>query len=182
MEFEIRILDDRLHEWGFPSFGSEMAAGLDLHACLDEPLLLQPQAAPMLIPTGFAIRLGDPNWSALILPRSGLGHKNGLVLGNSVGVVDADYEGTCYVSAWNRNPASCHGDVVERAQAPIEIKPGDRIAQMIFVNVTRPTLRCVTSFDGKSLRGNQGFGSTGVDGLVARQQSGAGSGAVDRGS
>src|SRR6195256_4653033 len=104
LKAELKILDARLPGWGFPHYGSELAAGLDLHACLHEPLLLKPQQAPVLISAGFAFRIGDPNWCALVLPRSGLGHREGLVLGNAVGLIDADYEGTCFVSAWNRNP------------------------------------------------------------------------------
>ena len=119
---ELKILDPRLPGWGFPHHGSELAAGLDLHACIDTPLLLRPQMPAMLISAGIAFRIGDPEWCALVLPRSGLGHREGLVLGNAVGLIDADYEGPCLVSAWNRNPV--------RSDDPAEgilIEPGDLI-------------------------------------------------------
>ena len=106
LPIELKILDPRLRGWGFPHYGSEHAAGLDLHACIDEPLLLRPQAPPVLISSGIAFRIGDPDWCALVLPRSGLGHREGLVLGNAVGLIDPDYEGACLISAWNRNPAA----------------------------------------------------------------------------
>src|ERR1051325_2510544 len=105
LPIELKILDPRLAEWGFPHCGSERSAGLDLHACIDEPLLLRPQAPAVLISAGIAFRIADPDWCALVLPRSGLGHRDGLVLGNAVGVIDADYEGSLLISAWNRNPA-----------------------------------------------------------------------------
>ena len=106
LEIELKILDRRLPGWGFPHYGSALAAGLDLHACLEAPLLLRPQAPAVLISAGMAFRIGDPDWCALVLPRSGLGHREGLVLGNAVGLIDADYEGPCLISAWNRNPAT----------------------------------------------------------------------------
>lgn len=155
MQVELQILDPRLPGWGFPSRGSQLAAGLDLHACLDAPLLLQPQAPATLISAGIAFRIGDPEWCALVLPRSGLGHKRGLVLGNTVGVIDADYEGPCLISAWNRNPAQ-GGD-------SIEIRPGDRIAQLVFTRITRPELVVVPSFSSAAGRQEAGFGSTGVE-------------------
>lgn len=149
-EVGIRLLDPRLAEWGFPRWGSAQAAGLDLHACLDAPLDLAPQAAPALIPAGFAVLIRDPEWCGLVFPRSGLGHRDGLVLGNGTGVIDADYEGPLMISAWNRNPA---GD-------PIRIRPGDRIAQLVFSRATRP--RLVVTEDGpESARGGGGFGSSG---------------------
>src|SRR5881227_508369 len=135
---ELKILDPRLSGWGFPHYGSEFAAGLDLHACIESPLLLRPQAPAALISAGLAFRIGDPEWCALVLPRSGLGHKRGLVLGNTVGLIDADYEGPCLISAWNRNPAQ-GGD-------SIEIRPGDRIAQLIFTRISRPEFVLVPSF------------------------------------
>ena len=156
MKIELKILDRRLPGWGFPSRGSQLAAGLDLHACLDAPLVLQPQAPAALISAGIAFRIGDPEWCALVLPRSGLGHKRGLVLGNTVGVIDADYEGPCLISAWNRNPAQGGGD-------NIEIQPGDRIAQLVFTRITRPEFVIVPAFLGKSGRQEAGFGSTGVE-------------------
>jgi dUTP pyrophosphatase len=151
---ELKILDPRLPGWGFPAYGSSLAAGLDLHACLDEPLLLEPQAPAVLISSGIAFRIGDPDWCGLVLSRSGLGHRQGLVLGNSVGLIDADYEGTCLISAWNRNP-SPHGK-------GILIKPGDRIAQLVFTRITRPEFAVVTAFSATGERQVSGFGSTGV--------------------
>lgn len=152
MKVELRILDPRLPDWGFPCWGSSLAAGLDLHACIDDPLLLKPQMPAVLISAGFACRIGDPEWCALMLPRSGLGHREGLVLGNTVGVIDADYEGPCLISAWNRNPA---GD-------PIRIRPGDRIAQLMFTRIARPEFTVVSAFSATGIRQNGGFGSTGI--------------------
>ena len=153
MKVELKILDPRLAGWGFPSWGSSLAAGLDLHACLDSPLVLKPQAAAILISAGIAFRIADPEWCALVLPRSGLGHKRGLVLGNTVGVIDADYEGPCLISAWNRNPG---GD-------GIAIQPGDRIAQLVFTRIARPEFAIVSSFSASGSRQDSGFGSTGVE-------------------
>ena len=155
MKVELKILDPRLLGWGFPSRGSRLAAGLDLHACIDGPLVLQPQAPAALISAGIAFRIGDPEWCALVLPRSGLGHKRGLVLGNTVGVIDADYEGPCLISAWNRNPA--------RGGDDIEIRPGDRIAQLVFTRITRPDFVIVSAFSHDCGRQDAGFGSTGVE-------------------
>jgi len=154
MEVEVRVLDPRLERWAFPSWGSDLAAGLDLYACLDEPLELQPHGQPVLIPSGLAIHIGDPDWCALVVPRSGLGHKAGLVLGNTIGVIDADYTGPCMISAWNRNPAS--------SGIVLTINPGDRIAQMVFTRITRPSFKIVPEFSRTSARGAGGFGSTGV--------------------
>jgi dUTP diphosphatase len=154
---ELKILDPRLSEWGFPHYGSELAAGLDLHACIDAPLLLRPQASAVLISAGIAFRIGDPGWCALVLPRSGLGHRKGLVLGNAVGLIDPDYEGPCLVSAWNRNPA--------RSDDPAEgilISPGDRIAQLVFTRIARPRFAVVAQFSQSGGRQAGGFGSTGT--------------------
>ena len=164
MKVELKILDARLPGWGFPSWGSNMAAGLDLHACLDAPLMLVPQAPAVLISAGIAFRIGDAEWCALVLPRSGLGHNRGLVLGNTVGVIDADYEGPCLISAWNRYPASS-GDA-------IEIRPGDRIAQLVFTRIARPELTIVSAFSEIGQRQEGAFGSTGVE--VACPESPAG--------
>ena len=153
MNVDVKLLDARLPGWGFPHWGSDMAAGLDLFACIDEPLTLEPGAAPTLVSSGIAIRIGDPGWCAIIAPRSGLGHR-GLVLGNTVGIIDADYEGPCLISAWNRNGSG--------SGQPITIAPGDRLAQMLFVPVTRPCFRVVQEFGGESARGSGGFGSTGI--------------------
>jgi dUTP pyrophosphatase len=154
---ELKILDPRLSEWSFPHYGSELAAGLDLHACIESPLLLRPQAAAVLISAGIAFRIGDPEWCALVLPRSGLGHREGLVLGNAVGLIDPDYEGPCLVSAWNRNAA--------RTDDPAEgilINPGDRIAQLVFSRIARPRFAVVAEFSASGGRQAGGFGSTGV--------------------
>lgn len=157
MQLSVTLLDPRLPEWGFPRWGSAASAGLDLHACLDAPLTLQPQAAPALIPAGFSMRFRETEWCGLIFPRSGLGHREGLVLGNGTGVIDADYEGPILISAWNRNDAT--------GGAPITIAPGDRIAQMVFTRIVRPTIdildATVASSDSRTGRGPGGFGSTG---------------------
>ena len=155
LEVELKILDPRLAGWGFPHYGSELAAGLDLHACLDEPLLLRPQQPAALVSAGIAFRIGNPEWCALVLPRSGRGHRDGLVLGNAVGLIDADYEGICFVSAWNRNPRS------DDPEDGILIQPGDRIAQLVFTRVARPDFSIVTEFSRSGGRQAGGFGSTG---------------------
>jgi dUTP pyrophosphatase len=151
---EIKILDNRLHEWGLPKYQTPLAAAIDLYACLDEPLHIQPQDTAVLIPSGMALHMDTLDFCALILPRSGLGHKKGLVLGNSVGLIDADYTAQCFISVWNRNPAS--------SNAVITIQPGERIAQMMFVPVARPAFKVVETFSAASQRGSGGFGSTGV--------------------
>jgi dUTP pyrophosphatase len=154
LKVELKILDARLQDWGFPHYGSSLAAGLDLHACIDEPVDIAPQAPAILIPSGIAFRIGDPEWCGLVLPRSGLGHRRGLVLGNAVGLIDADYEGPLLISVWNRNsPAS---------GAPIRIEPGDRIAQLVFTRVTRAEFSVVEAFSESGERQAGGFGSTGV--------------------
>src|SRR5438105_408678 len=130
LNVQLKILDPRLPGWGFPHYGSSLAAGLDLHACIDAPVLLRPQMPAVLISAGIAFRIGDPEWCALVLPRSGLGHRDGLVLGNAVGLIDADYEGTCLISAWNRNPPRA-----DDSNEGIRINPGDRIAQLVFTRV-----------------------------------------------
>ena len=154
---DLRIRDPRLREWGFPRWGSAAAAGLDLHACLDETVVLAPQAAAILIPAGFSVMIKDPDWCGLIFPRSGLGHRDGLVLGNGVGVIDADYEGPLLISAWNRSADPA---------ASLTIRPGDRIAQLVFTRVTRPDFTVVDGLDpdesvAPTGRGQGGFGSTG---------------------
>ena len=158
MRVALRILDARLRGWGFPRWGSAGAAGLDLHACLDAPLDLAPQAPPALIPAGVSVRIGDPDWCGFVFPRSGLGHREGLVLGNGTGVIDADYEGPLLISAWNRNPAP--------GGAAIRIAPGERIAQIVFTRVVRPDFEIVEAGaeaepGAPSGRGAGGFGSTG---------------------
>lgn len=152
MEIEVRLLDPRLPGWGFPAWGSALAAGLDLHACLDAPLRLAPSGPPVLVSSGLAVRIGRPGWCGLVVPRSGAGHR-GLVLGNTVGVIDADYEGPILISAWNRNAGPDVADIV--------VQPGERIAQLVFVPAVRPEFRVVPSFPEPSARGDGGFGSTG---------------------
>ena len=154
MTLEVQILDPRLHDWGLPKYQTEMAAAIDLFACIDAPLTLQPQEAAVLIPSGIALHMDSLELCAVILPRSGLGHKKGLVLGNSVGLIDADYTAQCFISAWNRNPPAS-------GQA-ITVNPGERIAQMMFLPVLRPQFKVVTQFSSPSQRGGGGFGSTGL--------------------
>jgi dUTP pyrophosphatase len=154
---EVRILDERIRSWGLPQPQSAMAAGVDLHACLDETLVLAPQAAAVLVPAGIAIHIADPHFMAIIVPRSGLGHRDGLVMGNLVGVIDADYTGPITISVWNRSaPGS----------PPILIEPGNRIAQLIFVPIARPRFEIVEAFSEPSERGAGGFGSTGAGALA----------------
>jgi dUTP pyrophosphatase len=149
---EVKILDERVRRWGLPRYQSEMAAAIDLFACIDDTLVLPAQSPAVLISSGIAVHLGDPNVAGLVVPRSGLGHRSGLVLGNLVGVIDADYTGSVMISLWNRNPAGSE---------PIAVAPGDRIAQLIFVPVVRPLFRVVNEFSKTSERGAGGFGSTG---------------------
>ena len=149
---ELRVLDERVAAWGLPAYQSTSAAGIDLFACLSEPLELRAQSPAQLISAGIAIHIGDPWITALVVPRSGLGHRRGLVIGNLVGVIDADYLGPVTISAWNRS---------EAGTAPIVIEPGDRIAQMLFVPVLRPQFAVVTEFSRTTGRGSGGFGSTG---------------------
>jgi dUTP pyrophosphatase len=130
-----------------PAYATPGSAGLDLRACLDAPLVLEPGQAA-LIPTGLAIHIGDPGLAAMLLPRSGLGHKHGIVLGNLVGLIDSDYQGPLMVSCWNRG------------QAAFTVQPLERIAQMVIVPVVHAAFRVVDSFD-VSARGEGGFGSTG---------------------
>jgi dUTP pyrophosphatase len=151
-KIELRVLDPRLHEWGLPAHQTEMAAAIDLHACVEGPLILEAGSAAVLIPAGLAILIGDAHITALIVPRSGTGHRRGLVLGNSVGVIDADYAGPILISAWNRNAPGTE---------PIVIAPGERIAQMLFVPILRPSFTVTDSFSQLTARGTGGFGSTG---------------------
>ncbi|KAA0123707.1 dUTP diphosphatase [Methylobacterium sp. P1-11] len=150
-EVGLRLLDPRLTSWGFPRWGTAASAGLDLYACLDAPLILPPRAQPALIPAGFSVLIRDPDWCGLIFPRSGRGHREGLVLGNGTGVIDADYEGPLMISAWNRGDAE-----------PVQIAPGERIAQLVFTRITRPVLTVLEGAPGPgSERGAGGFGSSG---------------------
>ena len=152
-KLELKILDERLHEWGLPRYQTEMSAGIDMYACIPEPLEIQPQAQPILIPSGIAILMNDPNVVAFLLARSGLGHKKGLVLGQSVGTIDADYANEIFISAWLRNPPGSDSLV---------INPGDRIAQLVFLPILRPELEVVEEFSATTERGMGSFGSTGV--------------------
>ncbi len=149
---EVKILDQRLADWGLPRYESAMAAGIDLRACLDAPLRVEAGAPAQLISSGIAIHLADPHLAAIVVPRSGLGHKKGLVLGNLTGVIDADYMGPIMVSVWNRNTVGT---------PPLVIEPGERIAQMLFVPIVRPVFEIVADFAKSSQRGAGGFGSTG---------------------
>jgi dUTP pyrophosphatase len=145
----IRILDRRIGtEFPLPAYATSGSAGLDLRACLDAPLGLQPGRAE-LIPTGMAIHLDDPGLAAVILPRSGLGHKHGVVLGNLVGLIDSDYQGQLMVSCWNRG------------LEPFTIRPGERIAQLVVVPVVQVALEVVDSFEDTA-RGAGGFGHSGT--------------------
>lgn len=146
MKVDVRVLDERLRQ-AMPSYATPGSAGLDLRACLNEPLTLQP-GAWQLVPTGMAMHLRDPAYAALILPRSGLGHKHGIVLGNLVGLIDSDYQGQLMVSAWNRS-----------AQA-FTIEPMERIAQLVIVPVVQARFNLVDEFVA-SQRGEGGYGSTG---------------------
>ena len=146
MQVDIKILDNRLHE-SMPAYATPGSAGLDLRACLDAPLTLEPNAW-QLVPTGMALFLNDPAYAALILPRSGLGHKHGIVLGNLVGLIDSDYQGQLMVSAWNRSATA------------FTIAPMERIAQLVIVPVVQAQFRVVTEF-AASIRGEGGYGSTG---------------------
>ena len=145
---KVRILDDRLgSSWPLPAYATEGSAGLDLRALLESRHELKP-GETLLIPTGLAIHIDDPGLAAVILPRSGLGHKHGIVLGNLVGLIDSDYQGQLMVSCWNRG-----------SQA-FTIEPGERIAQLVIVPVVQVALEVVSSFED-STRGSGGFGHTG---------------------
>lgn len=147
-KIKVRLLDPRIgKEFPLPQHATEGSAGMDLRACLDAPLALAPGAAE-LIPTGISIYVEDPNLAALLLPRSGLGHKHGIVLGNLVGLIDSDYQGPLMVSCWNRGSSA------------FTVNPGDRIAQMVLVPVVQADFEVVEDFSA-SIRGAGGFGSSG---------------------
>jgi dUTP pyrophosphatase len=146
---EIKLLDPRFgDEWPLPTYATQASAGLDLRAALDEALTLQP-GDTALVPSGLAIHVGDPTMCAVILPRSGLGHKHGIVLGNGTGLIDADYQGPLLISVWNRG------------REAFTMQPGDRIAQLVVLPIVRATLQVVEEFE-TSVRGAGGFGHTGV--------------------
>ena len=148
-KIELKILDARIGtKFPLPRYGTDGAAGLDLVACLNESLTLK-AGDTQLIPTGIAIHIGDTGLAAVLLPRSGLGHKHGIVLGNLVGLIDSDYQGQIFVSCWNRG------------QTAFVIEPGDRIAQMVFIPVVQAQFDIVQDFEA-SRRGAGGFGHTGV--------------------
>jgi dUTP pyrophosphatase len=145
---ELKILDERLGDtFALPDYATDGSAGVDLRACLDDALVLEPGNTE-LIPTGMAIHIGDPSLAAVLLPRSGLGHKHGIVLGNLVGLIDSDYQGQVFVSCWNRG------------SEPFTIEPGERIAQMVLVPVVQARFEIVEDFD-PSARGAGGFGHSG---------------------
>ncbi|MBL1142156.1 MAG: dUTP diphosphatase [Proteobacteria bacterium] len=148
-KIQIKLIDERLgKEFPLPKYATEGSAGLDLCACVNGPLILNP-GETSLIPAGFAIHIADHNYAAVLLPRSGLGHKHGIVLGNLTGLIDSDYQGEIFVSCWNRSNES------------YTINPGDRIAQMVVVPVVQANFEFVDSFT-ETIRGEGGFGHTGV--------------------
>ena len=146
IEIELRVLDERIAEH-LPAYATAGSAGLDLRACIDAPLVLEPGGAA-LIPTGLAVHIGNAGLAAMLLPRSGLGHKHGIVLGNLVGLIDSDYQGPLMVSCWNRGSVA------------YTVQPLERVAQMVIVPVVQARFRRVEVF-GASERGEGGFGSTG---------------------
>ncbi len=146
---QVRVLDSRFGDaWPLPAYATEASAGLDLRAALEQALVLQPGDAA-LVPSGLAIHIADPGLCAVVLPRSGLGHKHGIVLGNGTGLIDADYQGPLMISVWNR------------AREAFTIEPGDRIAQLVLLPIVRAALQVVDTF-ADSARGAGGFGHTGV--------------------
>ena len=146
---QLKLLDPRFgDEWPLPAYATEASAGLDLRAAIEAPMTLA-GGESALIPSGISIHIGDPALCGIILPRSGLGHRHGIVLGNGTGLIDADYQGPLLISTWNRS-----GE-------PFTIQPGDRIAQLVIQPITRVSLQVVDSFTG-STRGEGGFGHTGV--------------------
>ena len=147
MKIDVKILDPRMAQQ-LPAYATPGSAGLDLRACLDLPLTLEPNAW-QLVPTGIAIYLRDPGYAALILPRSGLGHKHGIVLGNLVGLIDSDYQGQLMVSAWNRSSVA------------FTIEPLERLAQLVIVPIVQAQFNVVEAFQA-SERGESGYGSTGT--------------------
>ena len=148
-DLQVKVLDARFGAaWPLPTYATEASAGLDLRAALDAPLALAPGDA-QLVPSGLAIHVADPGLCAVILPRSGLGHKHGIVLGNGTGLIDADYQGPLLISVWNRG------------REAYLIQPGDRIAQLVLLPIARAALRVVDTFE-ESARGAGGFGHTGL--------------------
>jgi len=149
-QIELKILDPRIgNEFPLPEHATAGSAGMDLRACIDHPLIIE-AGETELIPTGIAIHIADPKLAATILPRSGLGHKHGIVLGNLVGLIDSDYQGPLMVSCWNRSKQA------------FTLQPGERLAQLVFLPVVQATFEIVDSFDS-STRGEGGFGHTGTN-------------------
>jgi dUTP pyrophosphatase len=147
-KLQVKLLDQRIgNEFPLPHYATEGSAGLDLRACLDQPVTLEPGQTELL-PTGIAIHIADPSLCAMILPRSGLGHKHGIVLGNLVGLIDSDYQGQLMVSCWNRG------------QTTFTVSPGERIAQLVLVPVVQAEFEVVEEFSNSD-RGEGGFGSSG---------------------
>jgi len=147
-KIQLKVLDPRVgKEFPLPEYATDGSAGLDLRACIDEEITLQPGQTE-LVPTGLAIHIADPSLAAVILPRSGLGHKHGIVMGNLVGLIDSDYQGQLFVSTWNRG------------KEDFTLKPGERLAQMVFVPVVQAEFELVEDFD-QSQRGEGGFGHSG---------------------
>lgn len=147
MNVNFKVLDERIRRF-LPTYATAGSAGLDLRALLDEPVTIQP-GETILVKTGLAIHIADPNYAAFILPRSGMGHKKGIVLGNLVGLIDSDYQGELMISTWNRG------------KEPFTLQPMERLAQLMIVPVMRPTFTEVESFEASD-RGEGGFGSTGT--------------------
>ncbi len=145
-KLDIRVLDERIREH-LPAYATSGSAGLDIRACIADPITLGPGESA-LVPSGIAIHVGDPGFAAILIPRSGLGHKHGIVLGNLVGLIDSDYQGQVFVSCWNRS------------REPFVVNPMERIAQMVIVPIAQVELNIVEAFD-ESARGAGGFGSTG---------------------
>ena len=146
---ELKIMDSRIGDSiPLPHYATDGSAGLDMRACIDEPITVAP-GETVLVPTGLAIHIGDPALAAVLLPRSGLGHKHGLVLGNLTGLIDSDYQGQVFISCWNRSAAA------------YDVQPGERIAQMVFVPVEQVQFDVVEEFDASD-RGEGGFGSSGT--------------------
>lgn len=146
---QLRILNSKIgSKFPLPTYATEASAGLDLRACIDEPIAVGPNEVK-LISTGLAIYMGDRHMAAMIMPRSGLGHKNGIVLGNLIGLIDADYQGELKISCWNRSTES------------FTVQPGDRIAQLVFVPIIQTQFEVVEEFE-ETIRGEKGFGHSGV--------------------
>jgi len=152
MTVQIKVVNEKVREFGFPEYATSGSAGLDLRACIEKPVTLYPGEC-QLIPTGIAIHMEDNSLAATLLPRSGLGHKYGIVLGNLVGLIDSDYQGEVFISCWNRSTGG--------SSPPFTVSPGDRIAQMMFLPVVQVNFEEVEEFT-KSVRGEDGMGSTGI--------------------